>query len=217
MLVKEVMHKGLHLVKNDISVRKAIGLMSKFNIGAILVGTPENLEGIFSERDLMVKVVAPDLPVESTPIRDVMTKNILTVQETETIDQVFPIMEKKRIRHLPVVDKTGLCTGMLSSRDLMGEMLKKIELENLKTFEYLLVGSRVVNFLFDLASEKGKKEGKKIVIKHNLTLGEIEDLTNSSRDSLNKVLSDFHDEGLIRMEKKIIVILNQAKLKKKIL
>src|SRR5688572_16362295 len=127
MLVRDVMHKGIHLVSSENSVEQCVSVMTKFQIGAILIGEPDNLEGIFSERDLMLKVVVPKLPVNSTKISDVMTQKIFTVEETESVEIVLTKMEQKKIRHLPIINTKGVCVGMLSVRDLMGAMLNKLE------------------------------------------------------------------------------------------
>jgi CBS domain-containing protein len=217
MIVKDIMHKGLHLVSSDITIKQAVALMNQFNIGSILVGNPEKLDGIFSERDLMVKVVVPGLSIDKTFIRDVMTKQVLTARETDSIEEVLPKMEKKKIRHLPVVNQEGICTGMLGARDLMGAMLNKIETENNIMVEYLLAVSRVVMTIMDLARENGVKDGDKVVVRHKRSKNELETLTDTSRKTLNKIVENLQDEGLISFSRNKIIILDSPKLQSKII
>lgn len=222
MLVKDIMHKGIHLISRDLTVSQAVSKMSKLNIGAVLIGSPEKLEGIFSERDLLKRVIAPRLSIDKTPISEVMTDKLLTVKESELVDIVLPHMEKKQLRHLPVIDDKGKCVGMLGSRDLMGAMLNKIESENEIMTDYLLTVSRVALVIIDLAYENGlisenSLPSGEIVIKHKLQKSDLESLTNTNRKTLNKILSSFQDEGLINVSRNKITILDIEKLKKKII
>jgi CBS domain-containing protein len=217
VLVKDIMQKRLHIAGKDISVKQAVAIMNKFEIGALLIGSKEKLYGIFSERDLMLRVIVPELSIENTLIADVMSKKVFTVKETESIDKVLPKMEKKEIRHLPVVNKDGICTGMLGARDLMGSMLNKIENENKIMVEYLLAVSRVAIVIMELASEKGINKDKRIVIKHKLTKSQLETITDTSRSTLNKIFANFQEEGIITFSKNEIVLINKQKLNKKII
>lgn len=217
MIVKDVMHKGIHLVSNDFSVKSVAKIMANFDIGTIMVGTPESLEGIFSERDLMLRVVAPGLSVENTSIGEVMTRKVLTVKETEDVDSVLTKMGKKRIRHLPVVNRSGTCVGMVGARDLMGAMVDKLENENKIMVDYILTVSRIAISIMDLAAENGIKEGNTIVINNKFSKSKFEYITDTSRKTLNKVMANFVDEGLITIEKDKLVILDKAKLENKII
>jgi CBS domain-containing protein len=217
LLVKDVMHKGLHLVSNDISIQQTSEIMAKLDIGCVLVGRPDRLEGIFSERDLMLKVVAKGLSSRDTVIGDVMTKKVITIKETEPVDLALPLMEKKKIRHLPVVNKDGICVAMLGTRDLMGVMLNRLENENKLMVEYLLAASRVALTIMELGSENGIRDGKSLVIKHRFSRNDLEDITDTSRKTLSMVLDNFQDEGLISMAKNKIVVLDKPKLLKKII
>lgn len=217
ILVKDIMHKSVHLVENDITVLQAVKIMKKLNIGSILIGKPNKLEGIFSERDLIKKVVSSGLSGKKTMLKDVMTKNLHTVEETENEKEVLIKMRKNNIRHLPVVNKDGVCVGMLGIRNLMDSMLERIENDNKIIVDYLLSVSRVALVIMRLGGEKFLEDGEQLIINHKLNKSKFEDLSDTSKETLNKILKSFEDEGLITVSKNKIVILDKTKFMRKII
>jgi CBS domain-containing protein len=105
----------------DISLKEAISLLHKRNIGSlVIVSKDKKCEGIFTERDA-IRVVANNIPME-TPLAEVMTTNLKTVDEHATFAMVKETMRNHNIRHLPVVDKQGRLIGMLSLRKILDEV-----------------------------------------------------------------------------------------------
>jgi CBS domain-containing protein len=100
------------------SVRQVARRMTDWNVGAIAIVDDGKLVGVFSERDLMTRVVAAGLDPDGTPIDNVMTKNIGIAEPVEDIDDALGKMYSLKCRHLPVVD-SGKLIGMLSLRDLL--------------------------------------------------------------------------------------------------
>lgn len=100
------------------SVRDVARRMTDWNVGAIAIVDDGKLVGVFSERDLMTRVVAAGLDPDGTPIDNVMTKNIGIAEPVEDIDDALGKMYSLKCRHLPVVD-SGKLIGMLSLRDLL--------------------------------------------------------------------------------------------------
>jgi CBS domain-containing protein len=100
------------------SVRDVARRMSDWNVGAIAIVDEGKLVGVFSERDLMTRVVAAGLDPDGTPIDTVMTKDIGVAAPVENIDEALGKMYSLKCRHLPVVD-SGKLIGMLSLRDLL--------------------------------------------------------------------------------------------------
>jgi CBS domain-containing protein len=86
------------------TVFDALQLMAEHNIGAVLVLTGERLVGIFSERDYARKVVLRGLSSKNTPVGELMTGKVITVDQSWTADQCMALMTQHHIRHLPVVD-----------------------------------------------------------------------------------------------------------------
>lgn len=106
-----------HVSEND-SVAQAARRMASMHVGAILVLNNGELKGIFSERDLMARVVARGLDPETTLVGSVMSTQLATIEEGATVEQAMASMQTFVCRHLPVM-KDGRVVAFLSMRDLM--------------------------------------------------------------------------------------------------
>ena len=107
------------------TVLHAVRYMVERNVGAVPVLRDHELVGIFSERDLMKRVVAAALDPATTIVKDVMTADPLVVSYDETIDTCRAIMQQHGFRHLPVCDGRKL-RGLISMRDLLAhEVVEK--------------------------------------------------------------------------------------------
>jgi len=102
----------------DRPVAEAVSLMRQHRVGCLLVCQGERLVGIFTERDLMRKVLAPGRPL-SLPVSDVMTPDPVQVHRKEPIGAVIRRMEEGGYRHLPVVDDAGRPVGVLSVKRIV--------------------------------------------------------------------------------------------------
>ena len=98
-------------------VYDAVQKMHEHNIGALLVTEDGQLVGIFTERDVLFRVVHTGLDPKSTDVSEVMTQNPLSVDPRTTVEQAMQLVTQKRIRHLPVVEN-GQLAGVISSGDL---------------------------------------------------------------------------------------------------
>src|SRR5438046_7368181 len=96
------------------SVMDAVRTMHEEHIGAIAVVDNSRLIGIFSERDLMNRVVLQRRDPDNTRVGDVMTSPVITIQRSSTADDALKLMDEKRIRHLPVVMAAGNTAGLSS-------------------------------------------------------------------------------------------------------
>jgi len=96
----------------------AIRLMDGKNVGALPVVDKGALVGIVSERDYTRKVILKEKSSKETPVSDIMTEQLLTVNPGDSITECMRIMTEKRVRHLPVLEGTNL-VGMLSIGDLV--------------------------------------------------------------------------------------------------
>jgi len=100
------------------NVREVARMMAERNVGAIAVLEEGALVGVFSERDLMSRVVAAGLDPDATRVSDVMTKQLMVAEANDGIDDALKKMYDCKCRHLPVV-RGGKLIGMLSMRDLL--------------------------------------------------------------------------------------------------
>ena len=90
-----------HVEEND-TVASVVRRMAEIRVGAILVLEGEQLRGVFSERDLMKRVVLERLDPELTPVKDVMSTDIATIDETASLEEAMEAMHAHNCRHLPV-------------------------------------------------------------------------------------------------------------------
>lgn len=108
----------LTVIDPDMNVRSAAQTMTERNIGAVAVVSAGHLAGIFSERDLMARVVAKGLNPDDTAVSMVMSTDLVVAESTEDVDSALQKMHSISARHLPVVDD-GKLVGMISLRDLL--------------------------------------------------------------------------------------------------
>ena len=108
----------LFQVSENQSVLDAVRAMVARNIGAVPVVRNADLVGLFSERDLMKRVVAEGRDAATLKISDVMTTDVTTVAPNESIEHCMVLMKQHGFRHLPICDGRRL-VGMLSLRDLL--------------------------------------------------------------------------------------------------
>jgi len=121
-----VSNQSLTTLAPQTTVREAAKLMTERKIGAIMVVEGGRLVGIFSERDVLGRVVARGLDPDKTLLRDTMTPNPVTVGPDDPPASALEMMAQRGFRHLPVVDGERI-VGMVSIRDLYAAI--KVELE----------------------------------------------------------------------------------------
>ncbi len=109
---------------SDAPVIDAIRAMAEHHVGALLVMRGDTLEGIVSERDYARKVVLKGRSSSDTPVREIMTSQVVTVSPDDTIDHCMRVCTDKRIRHLPVVAGTRV-VGVLSIGDLVAAVISE--------------------------------------------------------------------------------------------
>lgn len=115
-----------HVEEND-TVASVVRRMAEIHVGAILVLEGEQLRGVFSERDLMRRVVLERLDPEVTPVKDVMSTEIATIDEAASLEDAMEAMHAHNCRHLPVT-RGSRVVAFLSMRDLMKhELARKTE------------------------------------------------------------------------------------------
>jgi CBS domain-containing protein len=106
------------------TVKDAVATMAGHRCGSVLVVSGEQVVGIFTERDLMLRVVAKGLAPEATPIDAVMTKAPDTIDADAPVADAIRAMDEFSYRYLPVLD-AGRCIGVISTRHLpFGDVLE---------------------------------------------------------------------------------------------
>ena len=112
----------------DAPVIDAIRLMAEKRIGAVVVMQAGRLVGILSERDYARKIVLQGRSSKDTPVRDIMTSDVISVGLNDTTDRCMQLVTDKRIRHLPVLDG-GNVLGVVSIGDLVKAVIEDQQLE----------------------------------------------------------------------------------------
>ena len=102
------------------NVMAALQIMDNKNIGFLVVLNEATLAGVVSERDFVRRVVLAKKPPESTPVADIMTRKVVTVDLAQAFADCLRLMHQHSIRHLPVVD-AGKVITVISIRDLLSE------------------------------------------------------------------------------------------------
>jgi CBS domain-containing protein len=127
---RELFHAEEHQTVSDVARR-----MAELNAGAILVLENGELKGLFSERDLMLRVVLQRRDPDRTPVRDVMTTNLVTIGEDASVEEAMESMSSSNCRHLPVV-RGSKVVAILSMRDVMRDELarKTEELHHMRAY-----------------------------------------------------------------------------------
>ena len=121
-----VSDQKIDLLAENMSVRDASKYMAERHIGAILLGEGNSLVGIFTERDVLTRVVAKGLDPDATTVGQVMTKDPDTVEPNEEALTALDRMREKGYRHLPIAEG-GQVVGIVSIRDLYAAVKKELE------------------------------------------------------------------------------------------
>ena len=132
--INMVAAKGGHVysVEREATVLQAAKLLSEKRVGAVVVTSGPKVVGIFTERDLVNRVVAAELAPSQTIVGQVMTSPVVCCQPQTTKAECVKVMTERRIRHLPVVDRDELI-GIIS----IGDILAQEVADQKSTIQYL--------------------------------------------------------------------------------
>lgn len=134
MKVKDVMHKGVEWVAPDTTIYDISIMMKKNDIGAVPVGENDKLVGMVTDRDIAIRAFSKGDSAKAVVAKDVMTAGIIFCTENEELDDAVRLMEDRKIRRLPVINKDKRMVGMLSlgdiaqsaSHELSGEVISAL-------------------------------------------------------------------------------------------
>ena len=109
-------------VRPDDSVFSALELLSRYEVGALMVMEGGRLVGVLSERDYTRKIALQGRNSKETLVEEIMTRNVYTVSPSTRTRNCMALMSEKKIRHLPVLDGTTVL-GMISIRDILDDII----------------------------------------------------------------------------------------------
>ena len=120
-MVKHIMIEGVVTGKLNITIKDVVRTLYEKHVGSIVI-TDDNQKcvGIFTARDA-IRIIANEVPLDTT-IDQVMTKNVVTIGEEASLEEARRLVISHGIRHLPVVNRKGELTGLLSVRKLLDEL-----------------------------------------------------------------------------------------------
>jgi CBS domain-containing protein len=121
--VLESKGSAVETVAPETAVLIAVQQMNERKIGALVVTSRGRPVGIFTERDVLVRVVSAGLDPKTTPVNEVMTRNPVVVRPEVTVNEAMLVITDRRCRHLPVMDEGGL-RGLISIGDLMSWVVR---------------------------------------------------------------------------------------------
>lgn len=131
MKVKDILSKKSSEIQSTTSTTmliEAIKSLNEHNVGALLVIDNQDLAGIITERDVLHATAQHGSKIDNLKVEDVMTNNLITCGENESIDKVMEMMTDNRIRHLPILENDKL-VGIISIGDVVKAEHQKIKAE----------------------------------------------------------------------------------------
>ena len=124
-------HKGswVATIRPDATIADAVEMLNRERIGALVVSADgDSVEGVLSERDIVAALDEYGAELLSCPVDEIMTRNVVTCDPADTVQELMAEMTNRRRRHLPVVKDGRLC-GIVSIGDVVKSRLDEIEFE----------------------------------------------------------------------------------------
>lgn len=129
-MIKEILDKkgpSVLTISPEASVLQAVNLMNEHKVGSLVVATDGRIAGMFTERDVLRRVVGEKRDPDGTRVAEVMSSEVACCTPETTIEEARGAMKNRRIRHLPVVDPNGRLLGLISIGDLNAHHLDSQE------------------------------------------------------------------------------------------
>lgn len=123
MKVGDVMTRDVEFVGAAATVADAAAAMGDLGVGALPIGTADDLQGILTDRDILFRVVAKGLSNTDVLVGDVMTTTLFSCRQEDSISTALNLMGARNLRRLPVLDGNGTVVGLVTLADLSRTML----------------------------------------------------------------------------------------------
>ena len=132
--VHEVMSDSPRCVTPDTPISEAAGLMESEDIGSLPVLDGEQLAGMVTDRDIVVRAIPKGKDPRGMPVREVASRELVTVHADDDLSDALKLMASRQVRRLPVVDENNRLVGVLAQADIaanakekdVGEMIEEI-------------------------------------------------------------------------------------------
>jgi CBS domain-containing protein len=118
------------------TVMDAVRKMRDANVGAVVVLDGGELQGMFSERDVLLRIVLEKRDPETTVVKDVMTTKVVAIRKDTKTEEAVNLMWERHIRHLPVIREDGKVEGIVEIRNLFHERIEDMsqQLDSLESY-----------------------------------------------------------------------------------
>lgn len=137
MRIYEIMTSKPHIINSETSILNAAKTMQKTECGVLPVGNIHNINGIITDRDIIVKAVALEKDIVKTPVKDIMTTKLYFCEEEDFLQEAVYLMNHHKIRRVLVLTKNKILSGIISLGDiirrvkdssLLGKLFKETEI-----------------------------------------------------------------------------------------
>jgi CBS domain-containing protein len=116
--ILQVKGSNVYSTEPQATVLEAVQKMNQHKLGALVVMEDDHVVGMFTERDVLRRIVGEERNPKTTRVNEVMTREVVCCPPDTDLDEVSAIMKQRRIRHLPVCDESGRIYGMVSIGDV---------------------------------------------------------------------------------------------------
>ena len=119
--IRDIMTTNPSTIEPDQSVVEAAKIMKQEDAGVVPVTENGRLTGMVTDRDIAIRVVAEGKDPQSTAVREVASKNLVTIDPQQDLDEALRLMAKHQVRRLPVVEEDGRLVGVVAQADVARE------------------------------------------------------------------------------------------------
>ena len=123
--VREVMTDNPRCVTPETPVSEAAELMASEDVGSLPILEGDKLTGIVTDRDIVIRAVAKKKDPQGMPVRDVASRNLVTVRPDDDLSEALKLMASNQVRRLPVVDEEDRLVGVVAQADVAKEGKEK--------------------------------------------------------------------------------------------
>jgi len=131
MKVKELMAEEPTLVKPDESLKEAAAKMTEIDCGMLPVGTPEKVEGVITDRDIVIRAVSQGKDISEETVREYMTDDVFACNEDDQLEDAAAKMRSHNVSRLVVRNHQGVVTGVLSFGSILRGQADANEIANI--------------------------------------------------------------------------------------
>jgi CBS domain-containing protein len=127
---------AVHSTSPEMTVAAAVAILNTRNVGALLVMKGAELVGVFTERDVLRRVVGEHRDPDTTRVGDVMTRDLVVMRPSSTVQDAMTVVSERRLRHLPIVEE-GKVVGIISAGDLNHWLIRNREVDISELVDYI--------------------------------------------------------------------------------